>query len=87
MKNDLKYHLNTKYNFEKEDCNIVSIHLLKHNTTIFAVYRPPQNKCNLFLPELDKPLENQKDSCIIIGDFNLDLLKGSQYINLYKSNI
>ena len=38
----------------------------------------------LFLPEFDKLIENQKDSCIIIGDFNLDLLKGSQYINVCK---
>lgn len=75
----------TAYNFN--ECNIVSLKLVKQKLTIFGVYRPPQNNIEEYINELDKLLENQKETCILIGDINLDLLKDTQVVTNYKNTI
>lgn len=52
----------TAYNFN--ECNIVSLKLVKQKLTIFGVYRPPQNNIEEYINELDKLLENQKETYV-----------------------
>ena len=51
----------------------------KKDLTIAAIYRPPNNECNeTFETELEKTLriaKKNKSELVLIGDFNLDLLK------------
>lgn len=85
IKDGINYVLNDKYSVSLMDCNIVSVFLPGLNFAIFVIYRPPKNKCNEFLLEIDKLLEQQKRPCIVIGDINIDLLKDSTTINEYKN--
>lgn len=83
--NGLNYVLNSKISVSLGDCNIISVYLPQQNLTIYGVYRPPKNNCKLFTTEIDKLLDNQKNSCIFIGDINLDLLNSSSATNDYKN--
>ena len=62
---------------------------LKHNSNkllIISLYRPPSGKVNRFLQEIDQVLSDtnaQNSDCIIVGDFNEDLLSTSCPILTY----
>ena len=62
---------------------------LKHNSNkllIISLYRPPSGKVNRFLQEIDQVLSDtnaQNSDCIIVGDFNEDLLSTSCPILAY----
>ena len=66
------------------------------NTLIGIIYRPPNNKLDLFkeyLCELLQKLALQKKKCYLMGDFNLELLKMGEnhhikdFINLMFSSM
>ena len=62
---------------------------LKHNNNklfIISLYRPPSGKVNTFLQEIDQVLSDtnaQNSHCIVVGDFNEDLLSTSCPILAY----
>ena len=62
---------------------------LKHNNNkllIISLYRPPSGRVNRFLQEIDQVLNDtnaQNSDCIIVGDFNEDLLSTSCPILTY----
>jgi len=48
------------------------------NTIIGTIYRPPNNKYNEFEIELSRILQKidkENNSCLLMGDLNIDLLK------------
>ena len=64
------------------------------NTLIGIIYRPPNNKLDLFkeyLCELLQKLALQKKKCYLMGDFNLDLLlkngRKSTHKGFHKPNV
>lgn len=87
VREGLKFNQNDLSTFNFGDCNVVSLYLIKEKTTIIGIYRPPQNKTDIFVTELDKLLERQKNKTILIGDMNLDLLKETQAVKDYRNVI
>lgn len=52
----------------------LGIKIMKHNLNIFGIYRSPSSNQEQFLQKFENILSNNSKN-IIIGDFNLDLLK------------
>ena len=71
-----------------KDLEYVAVQL-KHNSNkllIISLYRPPSGKVNRFIQEIDQILSDinkQNSDCIIVGDFNKDLLSTSCPILTY----
>lgn len=69
----------------------MEIKLEKKNIIIGAVYRPPDKHLNVFIDELDSltnDFNSKNKQCILIGDFNIDLLHDASddYVNMLMSN-
>ena len=79
-----------------ENCNIghceevwLKIELGNVFITIGSIYRPPSFSVTHFVENLENAFEKfemEKRNCILIGDFNIDLLTNSGYLNMVKSS-
>lgn len=78
-----KFHLNT------DGCENLWIKINAVDMILGVIYRHPKSSIKLFLEELNKNLEQMKNSNLyIIGDINLDISENSsaEYIDMLASN-
>lgn len=67
--------------------NLIGINLYELKLKLYSVYKPPNCDLTEFLPDFEEIISNEKSKCVIVGDFNLDLLKDSQKIQQYRNSI
>lgn len=73
-------------NIDEEETSWLGVKLLKLNINLFAIYRSPSSNQEHFLFNFDELLSKTKTN-IIVGDFNLDLLKKCQSTTKYVESI
>lgn len=84
IKNCIHFQILDTSNFCEEGCleaaGIV-IKINNENYTIICIYRPPTSNVNIFLNKLSELVDslNLKSNCVLMGDFNIDVLVQSDH--------
>lgn len=82
IRKSLLFKITKEHNSE---LSMLTVSIVKHNLSITALYRPPNYDMRAFLEEFENFLESTTSSRnIILGDFNLDLLKNGNNVNNYR---
>lgn len=87
IKNNLNYMTKDISFVNLNDCNVLAVTLTTLRCTLWSIYRPPSSSIPVFLKEMDKLMEREKNQCLIIGDMNLNLLQEANIISEYKNII
>lgn len=86
----LYIHNNIKHNFIDSKCeddnHYLWVHVEKFCLDIGVIYKPDRTNNKKFLEHLSEQLQNKK-RLIIIGDFNINLLKADQDTKDYKKTL
>jgi len=84
------YHTNV-FDIDLQECESMYIDILyktKVVATVLVIYRPPKCNVKAFLQSIESFLaKNENKKLILMGDFNIDILKDSDITKNYLSCI
>lgn len=86
LKNRLTY-VRMDLTLSTDDKNIVMVYLKDLKISICCIYKPPNSDMKIFLSDMNKIMDMQKNECVILGDMNLNLLANTTTVNEYKNLI